>query len=279
MKVILTVVLVSAISCTFLSAQEKRQYTTARIDATNLIIDGNPKEGIWDQLDWQSNFTQFEPSEGKQPSQKTTFALGYDDNFIYVAFKAFDSAPDSIVQRLTRRDDIDGDFLGLQFDSYYDQRTAFSFVVSAAGVKMDFIVSNDGENEDDSWNPTWWVKTSKDHEGWYCEMKIPFTQLRFKKEGNPIWGIQVARNIFRKDEMNLWQAASRTLNGWVSQYGVLDGLKEINAKRSFEISPYLVLRTDRFEKVEGDPFKYKGFKNMMDAGVDGKIGLSSPFLL
>lgn len=225
------------------------------------------------------NFTQFEPSEGKQPSQTTSFAIGYDDNFIYAAFKAFDSAPDSIVQRLTRRDDIDGDFLGVQFDSYHDQRTAFSFVVSAAGVKMDFIVSNDGDNEDDSWNPTWWVKTSKDHEGWYCEMKIPFTQLRFKKEGNPIWGIQVARNIFRDDEMNLWQPASRTLNGWVSQYGVLDGMKDIRAKRSFEISPYVVLRTDRFEKVENDPYKFKGYKNMIDAGLDGKIGLSNNFTL
>jgi len=59
--------------------------------------------------------------------------------------------------------------------------------------------------------------------------------------------------------MSLWQAASRTLNGWVSQYGILSGMKDIQTKRSFEISPYLVLRTDRFEKEAEDPFKYKGY--------------------
>lgn len=47
-------------------------------------------------------------------STKTTSILG---------FKAWDTNPDSIVQRLSRRDEMDGDFVAVQFDSYFDKRT------------------------------------------------------------------------------------------------------------------------------------------------------------
>ena len=103
----------------------------------------------------------------------------YDADNIYVAFKAYDSSPDSIVSRLARRDNVDGDQLGIGFDSYHDQRTAFIFSVSASGVKYDFMMTNNGQNEDDSWNPNWWTKTSINAEGWVAEMKIPFSQVRF----------------------------------------------------------------------------------------------------
>lgn len=279
MKAWLLVFLIGICALSLTTAQDTRTYETVRIDASTLEMDGLPSEDLWNSLDWHSNFTQYQPFENRRPSQKTEFAIAYDDNYVYVAFKAWDSAPDSINQRLTRRDEIDGDLVGIQFDSYYDQRTSFSFVVSAAGVKLDFLVSNDGEQEDNSWNPNWWVKTARDHRGWYAEMKIPFTQLRFKVEKESVWGIQVARLIFRYDEMNLWQPASRTRDGWVSQYGTLTGLKDLRVKRPFEVSPYLVLRSDHFQKNEQDPFLRKGYRNMMDAGVDGKIGLTNNFTL
>lgn len=155
--------------------QPKKEYYAEECSKTDISIDGKLDEPAWMKANWQNDFIQYQPLEGKMPGQKTEFAILLDENYIYVGFKSWDSSPDSIVQRLTRRDEADGDFVAIQFDSYFDKRTAFSFFVSAAGIKNDFIISNDGANEDNSWDPIWLAKTSRDHLGWYAEMRIPLT--------------------------------------------------------------------------------------------------------
>jgi len=77
--------------------------------------------------------------------------------------------------------------MGLAIDSYNDDRTAFCFFVSAAGVKTDWIITDDGMNKDYNWDPIWYIETSIDSLGWKAEMKIPFEQLRFSKKGDQKW--------------------------------------------------------------------------------------------
>lgn len=257
----------------------KKEYFAGERGKNEISIDGRLDEPVWQNAAWQDDFTQYEPSEGKKPSQKTEFAILFDENYLYVGFKCWDSSPDSIVQRLTRRDEMDGDFVAVQFDSYHDKRTAFSFMANAAGIKNDFVISNDGENEDNTWDAIWIVKTSRDEKGWYSEMKIPLTQLRFKSESEQTWGLQVGRSFFRKQEVSLWQASSKKTSGWVSQYGELKGLKNLKSRKVADLTPYVVARTDRFEKEAENPFKQSGRKNQLDVGLDGKIGLTNNLTL
>ncbi len=79
--------------------------------------------------------------------------------------------------------------VGIRIDSYYDKLTAYAFTVTAGGVKCDEHVTNE-DNTDDSWDPVWYAKTTIDHEGWYAEMKIPLTQLRFAKKNEHTWGFR-----------------------------------------------------------------------------------------
>lgn len=51
--------------------------------------------------------------------------------FLYVAIQCLDAEPDKIVKRLSRRDNIQGDWVAIGFDSYFDKRTAFVFRVDA----------------------------------------------------------------------------------------------------------------------------------------------------
>ena len=257
----------------------KKEYYPGGCSKNEVSIDGKLDEGAWVRANWQGDFTQYEPFEGKAPGQKTDFAIILDENYIYVGFKAWDTNPDSIVQRLTRRDNIDGDVVAVQFDSYFDKRTAFTFMANASGVKNDFISSNDGEKEDDSWDPIWLVKTSRDQSGWYAEMRIPLTQLRFEGNSEQTWGLQVARSLFRKDELSVWQPSSKKISGWASQFGELKGLKSLKARKIADLMPYMVARTDRFEKEAGNPFKRSGSKNQLDVGVDGKVGLTNNLTL
>ena len=256
-----------------------KTYLTKDIGAESITIDGKLDEIPWRLANWQNDFIQHKPYEDKAPSQKTEFAIMYDDDFIYVGFKAYDTAADSITQRLTSRDKMEGDLVSVQLDTYHDKRTAFSFYVSAAGIKSEFIISNDGENEDYTWDPIWWVKTSVDESGWYAEMKIPLSQLRFDDAEQLTWGLEVARWLFRKEERSLWQPISKKQSGWVSLYGEMVGLKNIKSKKTVNITPYIVARTDHFEKEVENPFLADGVKNQLDAGVDGKFGLTKNLTL
>lgn len=259
--------------------QIKREYFAGECSKTELTIDGKLDEPAWAKATWQGDFVQFEPIEGKAPSQKTEFAILLDENHINIGFKAWDTHPDSIVQRLTRRDNLDGDILAVMIDSYFDKRTGFAFWVSAAGIKSDFISSNDGNNDDNTWDPIWQVKTSRDDKGWYAEIRIPLTQLRFEGNGEQTWGIQLGRLEFRNQEVSLWSPASKKISGFVSQYGELKGLKNLKARKVADITPYMVARTDRYEKEPENPFKKSGKKNQLNGGVDGKIGLTNNLTL
>ncbi|MCP3931215.1 MAG: carbohydrate binding family 9 domain-containing protein [Bacteroidetes bacterium] len=258
-------------------AQEKT-YSAKRIQNPPRI-DGLFDDEAWQEKDWGGDFIQFQPENGKAPSQKTEFVVTYDDDNIYVALKAYDTESDKIERRLTRRDGFEGDLLGVSFDSYFDQRTSFNFIVNAAGVKSDGIFTGDSsDDEDDTWDPIWDVKTKIHGDGWNAEMKIPLSQLRFGEKQQQVWGFNVMRNLFRKDEWNLWQNIPLDASGWVSLYGKLDGIDNIKPKKQLEIAPFIVGKTEFYEEEEGNPFA-DGNDWGMDAGVDGKIGLTNDLIL
>src|SRR6478672_3400624 len=176
------------------SVIERKQYFTKRLNG-EITLDGIPKEDAWNGVEWGGDFVQMMPNEGKPPSQPTSFKILYDDKFLYIAYRCHDVSPDSIVKRMGRRDDFPGDWVEINIDSYHDHRTAFSFTLSASGVRNDEFATSDGNNWDANWN----AKTHIGSDGWTAEVKIPFSQLRYGNEKEKVWGIQFMRRLFRKE--------------------------------------------------------------------------------
>ncbi len=255
-----------------------KHYKATRLSGPPPNIDGVLDDRAWQTGNWSDEFVQFDPLNGREASQQTRFMILYDDDYIYVAIRAFDTAPDSIVSRLTRRDQDDGDNVGIAFDSYFDRRTAFIFGVTAGGVKYDFVMSNDGQSEDWSWDPNWWVSTGIDDEGWVAEMRIPFSQLRFERGGEGLWGLQVARQLYRKGEMSLWSHTPSDSPGTVHRFGTLEGFEDVKPRTIFDITPYAVTSASRYPAVEGNPFM-DGSDNNYKLGLDAKIGLNNHLTL
>ncbi|MFP4622015.1 MAG: DUF5916 domain-containing protein [Bacteroidales bacterium] len=260
-------------------AQDK-QYITHEINGGEIpVIDGNFNDAAWKQLEWMNDFVQVEPYEGRAATQETKFKMLHSNDHLYIAIRAYDTHPDSIVNRLSRRDNMDGDQVGVQIDSYNDNRTAFSFFVSAAGVKTDWIISDDGMDKDYNWDPIWYVKTDIDSLGWKAEMKIPFTQLRFSQKGESEWGFQVQRTIYRNDEEVLWMFIPQDAGGWVSEFGRLKGMNGIEPQKETSITPYAVTKLERFDEVEENPFKASGRNKNVSAGLNGKLGVTNNLTL
>lgn len=257
--------------------EEKKIYSATRTDIAPQI-NGIPDDDEWTHGEWAGDFIQFEPYDGQEATQPTEFKILYDDSFIYVAIKSYDSSPDSIINRMTRRDEIDGDYAGVSFDSYHDLRTGFTFIVSSTGVKMDLMHANDGTVEDPSWDPIWHARSSIQEWGWFAEMKIPLTQLRFEKNTSDVWGMEVFRLNYRESELSFWQAIPRNASGLVHMYGELDGLDKIEPRKTFDLTPYAVASYENYKAQEGNPF-LKGRDFLPNAGIDGKIGVTNNLTL
>jgi len=268
------VIILLIIPLSFGQDLEKKRYQATKVSDPP-VINGILDDEAWSAGKWIDDFIQNEPYSGKPASQRTEFKILFDEDNLYVAFKAFDTSPDSIVNRLTRRDQVDGDLVAIIVDSFHDLRTAFVFGVSSASVKYDFMMTNDGQGEDPSWDPNWWVKTSINNEGWIAEIKIPFSQVRFEKSSGDVWGLEMARVLYRNNESDFWQHIPRDAPGFVHLFGELQGLEQIKPRKIFDVTPYGVAKAETFKKETGNPFMEKGRRFGINGGIDAKIGVTN----
>ncbi|NOT76333.1 MAG: carbohydrate binding family 9 domain-containing protein [Cyclobacteriaceae bacterium] len=256
-----------------------KTYTTAELKGEAPKIDGLGNDPAWEQVTWGGGgFRQKMPDAGAVASVETYFKVLYDAKNLYILFRCLDPEPSKIVSRMSRRDGFEGDWVEVNIDSYADKRTAFSFTSSVSGVKGDEYVSNNGEVWDASWDPIWYLKTSINSEGWMAELRIPLSQLRFPDKPEHVWGFQVQRLLFRKQEMSNWQFIPPTSNGWVHRFPELHGIKGIRPQKQLEIQPYIVAKTETFQKEENNPFA-TGASSSVDVGLDAKIGITSDITL
>ncbi len=255
----------------------KRTYTTKAVTVSP-TIDGLLNEDSWNAVEWATDFIEQRPDENTPPSYQTRFKIVYDDKFLYIGIRAFDAEPDKIERRLSRRDGFAGDWVEVNIDSYNDDRTGFSFTLTAAGVKGDEFISNNGNNWDGSWNPIWYTATNIDEKGWTAEIKIPFSQLKFGESPEQTWGLQVQRRFFRNEERSVWQRIPQDAPGWVSEFGILRGLVNIQPQKQLEIQPFLVGQFDSYPQETGNPFR-DGSDFKINGGLDAKIGITNDLTL
>jgi hypothetical protein len=235
-------------------------------------IDGILSEPIWQSSCGISKFTQRDPNEGSQPSQKTLVHVGYDDEALYIGARLYDSAPDSIIARLERRDaQVESDFFAIFIDPYLDRRSGYYFAITAAGTILDGVLMND-EWDDDSWDGIWQGEVNIDQDGWTAEIRIPYSQLRFHKKEKYCWGINFRRDIKRYNEKDYLVFTPKDGSGFVSRFPTLVGIQNINPSRNFEVLPYIRTKAEYLDVESGNPFN-DGSRYI--PGTDFKIGIGS----
>jgi hypothetical protein len=240
-------------------------------------IDGILDEKVW-KTEGYSDFYQRDPQEGEVPTEKTVFWVAYDDKFLYVAGRMFDSEPEKITSRLGRRDDfVESDWFVFAIDPYFDKRSGYRFCVNPAGSIMDQVLYND-EWDDSTWDGIWESAVIIDDQGWTVEMQIPFHQLRFKKKAEYVWGINLHRIIKRKNEELWYVLVNKDDSGYVSRFARLEGVRDIHPGRHIELLPFVAGRAEFSPEDVDDPFD-SGQDFMANAGIDFKIGLKSNLIL
>jgi len=243
--------------------------TVAHRATTPPVIDGKDNDEVWRLAPVIKDFRQFQPTEDAEPSFPTEAKVAYDDHNFYVFVRAFDSHPDSIKKLLARRDvRICCDQIKIVIDSYHDRRTGFEFAVNPGGVKRDYAMYGDDQQEDDAWDGVWEVATQVDSLGWTAEFRIPLSQLRYPHAPSNVFGFAIWRDIDRhKGERVGWPLYRVSRRGFVSQLGDVVGLNGLAAPRRLEIAPYAVAKNLPAAGFERD--------QKFDGGADIKYGITS----
>jgi hypothetical protein len=238
--------------------------------ATPPVLDGKGDDAVWSTAREITAFRQFDPIEDGEPAFRTEAKVAYDDRYLYVLVRAHDPHPDSIVALLSRRDvRTPSDHIKVMIDSYNDRRTGYEFAINPAGVKRDFYMFNDSE-EDPSWDAVWDVATAIDSLGWVAEFRIPFSQLRFANGAEHTFRLGIWRDIGRTQERISWPLFRRSKPGISSQLAEVPGFVGIPSPKRLEVVPYTVAKS--ITQSEGDAYGHPG---QLTGGADIKYGLTS----
>jgi len=239
-------------------------------------LDGVLQEEIWKQAPPTVDFLQKEPVEGAAPTERMEVRFVYDDEALYVGARMYSGDPSAIQAPLGRRDGLESEAeqVFISLDTFHDRRTAYTFGVSASGVRYDAFHGTDQEGgADEGFDPVWQAEARIDAEGWTAEFRIPFTQLRFNNLPEQVWGLNVRRIIPTLEEETYWVVIPRTEQAWASRFGELRGIAGVRPSRRIEILPSLVAgSTMNGNRDRANPFD-DGRNFEARAGLDLKMGV------
>ncbi len=213
----------------------------------DIVIDGVVDEPAWERMA-PFDITQKVPVAGAPPSQPTEIRIGYDEDYIYLSGRLYDSEPDRIMANTKKRDDFteNTEWVGLLIDTYDDRENALGFWVTPTGAKLDIAISNDaqgaGQGINIDWNAYWDAAATRNESGWFAEIKIPFSSLPFAaREGRAVMGITTFRYIARNDETAIYPprgpSAGSSFRASLTQRFVFDGVRPT---RAVSITPDLL---------------------------------------
>lgn len=256
------------------ASEAARTSAAATFAATAPVIDGRDDDAVWSTAQVIRDFRMFDPVDDGDPRFATEARVAYDAENLYVFVRAFDPHPDSIIGLLSRRDEkTQSDQLKIMIDAYHDGRTGVELAVNPSGVKRDYAILNDIE-EDGSWDAVWDVATRVDSLGWTAEFRVPLSQLRFNPDSSNTFGFGVWRDVARYNERYGWPLYLRKRPGLASQLGTITGLKGLRASTRLEVAPYTVARTWNAPRAAGF-----AQQSHVTAGADLKYGITSNLTL
>lgn len=274
-----------------ISVQAQDLVSIPRIQG-EIRFDGTVNDPCWQNIE-PFPMVMHTPIFGNQPTEKSEVMICYDDTYIYVGARLFDSEATKMLITSKKRDEgsNSNESLSIVFDSFNDKENALVFSTTPSGLRTDLAVLNDAMASNPrnppfntSWNTFWDVKTTQDESGWFLEMRIPFSSMRFKEDnGKVIMGLICFRRIAHKNEVDIFPAIPPDW-GAFSTYRVskanevsFDGIK---SKKPFYVTPYLLAgyQQDNFLNEAGTVYDMKGSPKL-NAGLDVKYGITNNLTL
>ncbi|MBM3778508.1 MAG: carbohydrate binding family 9 domain-containing protein [Acidimicrobiia bacterium] len=256
--------------------QIRKQATAVRVAAGAIRLDGRLDDRAWQEAPPITDFVQKEPIEGAPPTEAMEIRFVYDDRALYIGARMYSRNPGAIQAPMGRRDNVaaQSESIIVSLDTFLDRRTAYSFGVSASGVRLDrFHRQDDEASFEEGFDPVSEARSRIDDQGWTAELWIPFSQLRFNDRPEQVWGLNVRRFTPHLEEEDYWVLVPRTERAWASRFGDLRGIAGVEPSRRVELLPFVAGSSTADGRADAaDPFN-RGNRPAGRAGLDMKMGL------
>ena len=207
-----------------------------------IVIDGAMNDEAWLNVA-PLPLTMYLPVFRGEPTQRSEIRVAYDQHHFYAGGWFYDRDPSAIRINSLYRDRWNGDdALAIYIDAFNDNQNAKWFGVTAAGMRFDQLVYDDGNTLNDNWDGFWEAKTTITDEGWFVEVSIPFSTLGFQadEEGRAVMGLTVTRLVSRLNERVTFPAIDPKFpfRRPSSAQDVL--LRGVASPRPFYLTPYVL---------------------------------------
>jgi hypothetical protein len=216
-------------------------------------LDGKIDERAWQTAQPVWLGYEFDPGENSPAPQKTEALALFDRQNLYLGFRCYDTRPDEIRANISDRDKIfQDDYIIVLIDTYNDYQRAYEFAVNPFGIQGDLMATLNGE--DVNFDLIWHSAAVRSDSGWTAEMAIPFKSLRFPNRSEQTWLIHLVRNYPRTSRVKCsWMPINRNDPSFISQGGLLHGLRDIASSGSIEVLPYAMGQHSSGLTDTGDP--------------------------
>ena len=258
-------------------------------------FDGIPDEAAWQTLEIFP-LTMNKPNFGLEPSEKSEVRIGYDNGFLWIGASLYMNDASRIFSVTKKRDEMlfDYDAFGVILDTYNDNENGLAFYTAPTGLRTDYTISNDASGGgfgpsgpsfmNFDWNTFWDVRTSRDDKGWYVEMRIPFSSLKFKSENDvATMGLIITRNISANNETDSYPAIDPKYGFMAVNKPSLAQTIEIEGARPTKplyVSPYVLGGFSREWSMNEEETSYVKEDNpQYNAGGDIKYNINSNLTL
>lgn len=254
---------------------------------SNINFDGKVDEPEWDAIK-PFPLVQYEPMAGAAPTHPTEVRLAYDDKYIYASLRAYEIHDGEIRATSLYRDQIAGsDHTEIMLDTYNDNQSGYIFTTTPTGIRNDAEVFNDatvssvlqGGAFNRDFNTFWDAATTVTEEGWFAEIRIPFSSLRFQEvNGEVTMGLTMQRKIAHKNERLVFPAIPPITN-WaflrpsLAQKIVFTGIRP---SKTLYVSPYVLAGQTKTNALNDNGTAYvSNTTSQTEVGGDVKFSITN----
>ena len=265
-----------------ISAQNGDPIFIPRING-EIILDGLSDEDAWQDIE-SLPLTMFQPTFKGQPSNNSEILVAYDDEYFYLAGRFYYKNPSNVSMNTFKRDGFSSsDCFNIIIDTYNDNENAMYFMTTPSGLRRDCLISDDGNGWNLDWNTFWDTKSVVNEKGWFAEVRIPFSSLRFQENENEItMGLLVHRYTIKLMERVTFPAVSPSITSEPFKPSTAFDikLKGVHNKKPVYITPYILSGADRNYSLNTAQDAYTASTvDEFEGGLDIKYNLTSNLTL
>lgn len=244
-----------------------------------VTVDGRIDEEAWSTIH-PFPLVTYQPTYRGAKSERTEIRVAYDDNYIYAAGRFYVNDLDNMRGNSFYRDRWSGDdTFGLLLDTFNDNESALWFYTTPLGMRADGSVANDAESDTNwDWNSFWDSASMITEEGWFAEMRIPFSSLAFQEEDSQVvFGLSVYRWLTTTNERHLYPDISPEFNNGFRKPSQMQDviLEGVTRKNPFYVTPYGLTGVDQMSALNDAESAYDLNNDLTnEVGLDLKYNLT-----